>query len=186
MLLPTLALVLIHALPPGVAELARRLAARPAFECDFVQERSLAGLRNPLKSSGTFRLEPGQRASWIQLKPVPQTILLRRDGMELLRPDGTSQKLSASAPVAGEIARALYAMTQGDLQGLAGTFEVEWVRRKDDDWALRLSPKGIARNAFREIVLSGAADLGAISLLDGQGLPTRIVFTSPRPLGKAP
>ena len=94
-----------QALPPGVAELAARLARRSAFECDFVQERTLPVMRAPLRSSGVFRMEPGEKAAWIQRKPVEQTIMLRRDGMELGRPDGTTQKLSSSAPVAGAVPR---------------------------------------------------------------------------------
>ena len=174
-----------QALPPGVAELAARLARRPAFECDFVQDRSLPGLRAPLRSSGIFRMEPGEKASWIQRRPVEQTILLRRDGMELKRPDGTTQKLSSSAPVAGEIARALFALSQGDIEGLSRTFDVAWVRRGEKDWSLKLSPLGAAKAAFRDIVLSGGADLRSILLTDSQGLPTRIEFGAARAPGEA-
>lgn len=167
---------LAGALPPGVEALAARLAARPAFECDFHQDRSLPGMRIPLRSSGTFRFEPGVEAVWAQKTPVAQTILLRREGMELLRPDGSSQKLSSSAPVAGEIASALFALGQGDLEVLSRTFEVKWVRRGEADWSLRLLPRGVASKAFRDIVLSGGADLDTILLTDAAGLPTRIEF----------
>jgi hypothetical protein len=168
-------------LPPGVEALAARLAARPAFECDFHQERSLPGMRVPLKSAGTFRFEPGVEAVWVQATPVAQTILLRREGMELLRPDGSSQKLSSSAPVAGEIASALFALGQGDLAVLSKTFEVQWVRRGEADWSLKLLPRGVASKAFKDIVLSGGADLRSIVLTDAGGLPTRIEFGPPRP-----
>ena len=172
---------LAGALPPGVEALAARLAARPAFECDFRQDRSLPGMRIPLRSTGTFRFAPGVEAVWVQTAPVAQTILLRREGMELLRPDGSSQKLSSSAPVAGEIASALFALGQGDLAVLSKTFEVKWIKRDESDWSLKLLPRGVASKAFRDIVLSGGTDLRSILLTDAGGLPTRIEFGPPRP-----
>jgi hypothetical protein len=176
---------LVGALPSGVETLAARLAARPAFECDFRQERSLPGMRVPLRSSGTFRFDPGKEAVWVQTTPVAQTILLRREGMELLRPDGSSQKLSSSAPVAGEIASALFALGQGDLAVLSKTFDVKWVKQGETDWSLKLLPRGVASKAFKDIVLSGGADLRSILLTDAAGLPTRIEFGPPRPLASA-
>lgn len=174
----------LAALPAGVKELALRLSQRPAFECDFVQERSLQGMRVPLRSSGVFRLEPGQKASWLQKKPVDQKILLTSGGMELVRADGSTQKLSSSAPVAGEIARALFSLTQGDFEGLGKTFDVEWVKKGETNWAIKLLPRGVAAKAFKDIVLGGGADLRTILLTDAQGLPTKIEFAAPRPLSK--
>lgn len=173
-------------LPDGVAELAARLSRRPSFECDFRQERSLPGMRTPLRSSGTFQLEPGRRALWNQKIPVAQRILIRPDGMELVRPDGTSQKISSATPIAGDLVRTLFALSQGDLQGLSRNFEVSWLRSGRSDWSLRLLPRGALAKAVREIVLSGGDDLRKVRMTDGQGLPTLIEFGAPRALGARP
>ncbi len=174
-------------LPDGVADLARRLAHRSAFECDFRQERTLPGMKAPLRSTGVFQLMPQRHALWIQKTPIAQRILVRESGLELLRPDGTTQKLSASTPVAGDLVRALFALTQGDLNGLEKNFNVSWLRQGTTNWGLRLTGRGSVTRAVKEITISGRQDdVRALQLLDAQGLTTKIRFGAPRPLKTSP
>jgi hypothetical protein len=153
------------------------LAPEPVTQGEFVQTRTLAGIRKPLVSNGRFVVARGLGVLWEDLAPFARTMRLTPGEILQTAEGETLMRLSADRePVVGVITGILFGVLAGDLDALARNFtasgEVE-----DKRWRLEFTPKDahLAR-LIRALVLHGARDVERVEIVSAAGDATRIEF----------
>ncbi|MDR2614817.1 MAG: outer membrane lipoprotein carrier protein LolA [Candidatus Accumulibacter sp.] len=153
------------------------LAPEPVTQGEFVQTRTLAGIRKPLVSNGRFVVARGLGVLWEDLAPFARTMRLTQ-GEILQTADGqTLMRLSADRePVVGIITGILFGVLAGDLDALAHSFDAAG-EVEDTRWRLEFTPKDahLAR-LIRALVLRGARDVERVEIISAVGDTTRIEF----------
>ncbi|BCL77386.1 hypothetical protein JHS3_31220 [Jeongeupia sp. HS-3] len=173
LLLPGLIPMLAHA--DLLQEVQKRLIDAPVVRGDFVQERSLVGVKKTLTATGHFVVEKKRGVVWHTQKPFDQRLQVARD--EIVQKDGkeTLMKLTAEKePVVRTVGGVLFSLFSGDLSGLARHFDIKG-DAKGARWNLVLSPKdaGMAK-LIAGIKLSGDKTIETVELNAASGDVTRI------------
>lgn len=160
-----------------------RLVDVPVLRGDFVQEKTLQGFRNPLRSSGTFMLARSHGVVWTTLAPFRSTIVLTSKQLTVRRADGSA------APLAGQggsqaIATAnalLMALLSGRVDSLSSQFTVTETLLPNKAWRLVLVPKpGALQSVFKRIQLQGDDHVRSVALEEANGDRTNIEFMALR------
>lgn len=154
------------------------LVARPDAMCGvFVQQKTLVGLRLPVRASGRFCVVAAHGVLWSIQRPFPSTLLLTR--AEIVESQGgrvTSRISASEEPAVGVISELLFSVLAGDLKKLQGAFAIA-ASVETTTWSARLIPKGAdMRRAISVIELSGAEFVRQITITESSGDRTAISF----------
>jgi len=162
-----------------VAEI-QAILAKPKVLCGrFDQTKQLAGLKNPLRSSGRFCVVADKGVLWRSLQPFANTLRLTRDEIVQWHGERLAMRLNAKQePTVQLINALLFSILAGDFGQLEKYFDVEGVAR-DGAWSVKLKARdaGVAK-VIGAIALDGGAYVKNIAIDEAKGDRTRIVFSA--------
>jgi len=162
---------------PDFAALSAKMRDIRVLRADFEQEKKLAVLRRPLRSSGTFLFAADKGVSWRTVEPF--------ENLFIITPDAIYQKAEgqkplvidvASRPVARGFTDVFIALFSGEVEGLDARFDV-FFSAGAGRWAIGLKPKGkILKTLIDRVVLCGGETVESIDFLERSGDRTQIRF----------
>jgi hypothetical protein len=167
----------LHAQDP-VAQI-EKMVARPAVLCGaFEQQKTLVGLKKPIKSTGRFCEMIDKGVLWNTLAPIASTLRLSRDEIVQSQGDRVTSRLSTrEEPTVGVISDLLFSVLAGDFARLKSTFKID-ASVTGSGWTAKLVPKeGGMRRVISAIELSGDQYVQKITLAEASGDRTVIAFS---------
>ncbi|MBV7525161.1 hypothetical protein D9M71_288030 [compost metagenome] len=189
-LAPTVFCVLLGI--PGLAsafdlqQLSDQLARPEVIHGNFIQEKHLRALPQPLTSKGTFVLAKNHGLLWLLKTPLQQDYRITAKG--IARRDGSVWQMLPGKSAGAEQNRLFLAVLQGDSSGLQRDFELS-LSGDAQNWKLTLLPRSmLLKQVFNRINITGAELVHSIELLETQGDSTLLRMqdsTSTQPLSDA-
>lgn len=186
--LSALALLLISSLAQAfdLQQLSAQLAKPDVIHGQFVQEKHLRALPQPLISKGSFVLAKNHGLLWLLKTPLQQDYRISAKG--IARRDGTGWQLLPNKSAGAEQNRLFLAVLQGDSSGLQRDFELA-LEGDAQQWQLTLTPRSLLlKQVFKQINIDGGALVQTIELLETQGDSTVLRMqnsTAEQPLSDA-
>lgn len=167
LLLSVLLATAAHAEAFDLAQLDRQLSEPSVIRGDFVQEKHLRALPQPLVSTGTFVLAREHGLLWLLQQPVQQDYRISAAGIARRTPSGW-QPASQRGPAARQNDLFL-AVLNGDTEALQRDFDLS-LSGTPKAWTLTLSPRSkLLGQIFTAIQIQGGATAERIELLETQG-----------------
>jgi hypothetical protein len=156
---------------------ATALANARAVRGRFVQRRHLAGLAKPLESSGSFLFAREHGIEWHTEKPFDSQFLLTGARITQRDEGGVTLEIrAADQPALAVVARVFFALFSLDVDSLSQDFEL-YGQPRDAGWRLGLKPRAEALGSmFRQALVEGAGAVDRVTLEDGNGDRSEIVF----------
>ena len=189
-LAPTVFCVLLGI--PGLAnafdlqQLSDQLARPDVIHGNFIQEKHLRALPQPLTSKGTFVLAKNHGLLWLLKTPLQQDYRITDQG--IARRDASGWQMLPGKSAGAEQNRLFLAVLQGDSSGLQRDFELS-LSGEAQDWRLTLVPRSmLLKQVFTQINITGGELVHSIELLETQGDSTLLRMqdsTSAQPLSDA-
>ena len=186
-LAPTVFCVLLGI--PGLAnafdlqQLSDQLAKPEVIHGQFIQEKHLRALPQPLTSKGTFVLAKNHGLLWLLKTPLQQDYRITDQG--IARRDASGWQMLPGKSAGAEQNRLFLAVLQGDSSGLQRDFELS-LSGEAQDWRLTLVPRSmLLKQVFTQINITGGERVHSIELLETQGDSTLLRMqdsTSAQPL----
>jgi len=186
-LAPTVFCVLLGI--PGLAnafdlqQLSDQLARPEVIHGQFIQEKHLRALPQPLTSKGTFVLAKNHGLLWLLKTPLQQDYRITDQG--IARRDASGWQMLPGKSAGAEQNRLFLAVLQGDSSGLQRDFELS-LSGEAQDWRLTLVPRSmLLKQVFTQINITGGELVHSIELLETQGDSTLLRMqdsTSAQPL----
>lgn len=164
-------------------QLSQQLAKPDVIHGQFIQEKHLRALPNPLLSKGTFVLSKQHGLLWLLKTPLQQDYRITANG--IARRDANGWQLLPGKSAGAEQNRLFLAVLQGDSSGLQRDFELS-LKGSAQDWQLTLVPRSLLlKQVFNQINITGGDLVHSIELLETQGDSTLLRMqdsTSAQPL----
>lgn len=153
-----------------------RLADAPVLRGQFEQQKTVAGFKKPLLSSGDFLLWRDHGVLWQTRKPFASTLSITRNGLSA-QSGNTGYRLSSSQePAMRAVNEMLLALLGGDLVVLQRQFKVT-AQLTERGWSLQLTPLDAALGqVLRQVELSGDRYVRQVLLEESSGDHSRIRF----------
>ncbi|WP_028238182.1 outer membrane lipoprotein carrier protein LolA [Stutzerimonas azotifigens] len=175
-------LILLLATQPawafGLPELTRQLSAPAVVRGEFVQEKHLRALPNPLVSRGSFVLTRDRGLLWFLDKPFAQRYRITAAGIAQYTPAGWQPTGQQDA---GRQNRLFLAVLSGDTEALAEDFELA-LSGDAADWQLQMTPRSrLLAEIFEGIRIEGGATVERIELNETQGDRTLLRLEDSQP-----
>ena len=165
--------VVIALLMPAFAQafdlqqLSEQLAKPAVIHGNFVQEKHLRALPQPLTSKGSFVLARDHGLLWLLKTPLQQDYRITAQG--IARREGAAWQLLPGKSAGAEQNRLFLAVLQGDSSGLQRDFELA-LNGDARHWSLTLTPRSLLlQQVFKQINIDGGALVQRIELLETQG-----------------
>jgi len=167
-----LATTIAMAQPFDLSQLAEQLSGPAVVRGDFIQEKHLRALPQPLTSHGQFALSRDHGMLWLLQQPIrqdyritPQGIARRGEqGWQAVDPQGGSARQN----------QLFLAVLSGDTQALQRDFQLE-LSGTATAWRLQLTPRGaLLKQIFAGIEIQGGETVTRIELHETQGDRTLI------------
>lgn len=153
-------------------QLDQQLSQSAVIRGDFVQEKHLRALAQPLVSRGQFVLARDRGLLWRLRSPLEQDYRISDAGVA--RRDGDQWRNGEPARTAAQFNRLLLAVLRGDSAALAKDFELQ-LSGSPDRWELALTPRStLLKQVFTRILISGGATPTRIELRETQGDSTLV------------
>ncbi|MBE5253047.1 MAG: outer membrane lipoprotein carrier protein LolA [Enterobacterales bacterium endosymbiont of Blomia tropicalis] len=165
-----------------LAQLQQRFASQPVIRANFVQTRTISGMKQPLVSHGNLLIAQQQGLWWHQSTPFVMTLLLDDKRMvQTLNNQPPQIVTSDSNPQMFQFNHLLRALFQADEKVLKENFTLDFQDKGNNRWTLGLIPKAAPLNKiFNRIDLAGSEFLEQINLDDKQGDKTQIQLSNTR------
>ncbi|CAI8923133.1 Outer membrane lipoprotein carrier protein LolA [Pseudomonas sp. IT-347P] len=167
--LSVLALLTLSALANAfdLQQLSEQLAKPDVIHGQFIQEKHLRALPQPLISKGNFVLAKNHGLLWLLKTPLQQDYRITAKG--IARRDGNGWQLLPNKSAGAEQNRLFLAVLQGDSSGLQRDFELA-LSGDAQQWKLTLTPRSLLlKQVFNQINIDGGALVQTIELLETQG-----------------
>ncbi|MCU0074463.1 outer membrane lipoprotein carrier protein LolA [Pseudomonas koreensis] len=167
--LGALALLMLSALANAfdLQQLSEQLAKPDVIHGQFIQEKHLRALPQPLISKGSFVLAKNHGLLWLLKTPLQQDYRISAKG--IARRDVSGWQLLPGKSAGAEQNRLFLAVLQGDSSGLQRDFELA-LSGDAQKWQLTLTPRSVLlKQVFNQINISGGALVSTIELLETQG-----------------
>jgi hypothetical protein len=167
--LSLLALLTMSALANAfdLQQLSAQLAKPDVIHGQFVQEKHLRALPQPLISKGNFVLAKNHGLLWLLKTPLKQDYRISAKG--IARRDDNGWQLLPNKSAGAEQNRLFLAVLQGDSSGLQRDFELA-LSGDAQQWKLTLTPRSLLlKQVFSQINIDGGALVQTIELLETQG-----------------
>jgi hypothetical protein len=167
--LSVLALLTLPALANAfdLQQLSAQLAKPEVIHGQFVQEKHLRALPQPLLSKGSFVLAKKHGLLWLLKTPLQQDYRITVKG--IARRDDNGWQLLPNKSAGAEQNRLFLAVLQGDSSGLQRDFELA-LSGDAQQWKLTLTPRSLLlKQVFKQINIDGGTLVQTIELLETQG-----------------
>ena len=156
---------LVHAF--DLDELSARLSQPQVVRGDFVQEKHLRALPQPLTSRGTFVLAKELGLLWLLASPLRQDYRIDAQGIARRTKQGWQPIAQRSATAQQN--RLFLAVLKGDSSGLREDFELS-LSGSYEAWQLELTPRSmLLKQVFSRILIDGGDLVQRIELQETQG-----------------
>ncbi|MCI9874347.1 outer membrane lipoprotein carrier protein LolA [Pseudomonas atacamensis] len=167
-------------------QLSEQLAKPDVIHGQFIQEKHLRALPQPLISKGSFVLAKNHGLLWLLKTPLQQDYRITANG--IARRDSNGWQLLPNKSAGAEQNRLFLAVLQGDSNGLQRDFELA-LSGTAQQWQLTLTPRSmLLKQVFKQINIDGGALVQTIELLETQGDSTLLRMqdsTAEQPLSEA-
>ena len=167
-------------------QLSEQLAKPEVIHGQFIQEKHLRALPQPLLSKGSFVLAKNHGLLWLLKTPLQQDYRITANG--IARRDGNAWQLLPNKSAGAEQNRLFLTMLQGDSSGLQRNFELA-LSGDAQQWKLTLTPRSLLlKQVFNQININGGELVQTIELLETQGDSTVLRMqdsTANQPLSEA-
>ncbi|WP_262139671.1 outer membrane lipoprotein carrier protein LolA [Pseudomonas sp. Marseille-Q5117] len=167
-------------------QLSEQLAKPDVIHGQFIQEKHLRALPQPLISKGSFVLAKNHGLLWLLKTPLQQDYRITANG--IARRDTNGWQLLPNKSAGAEQNRLFLAVLQGDSSGLQRDFELA-LSGTAQQWQLTLTPRSmLLKQVFKQINIDGGALVQTIELLETQGDSTLLRMhdsTPEQPLSEA-
>ncbi|AXJ02873.1 hypothetical protein CFN16_01620 [Pseudomonas fluorescens] len=148
-------------------QLSDQLAKPDVIHGQFIQEKHLRALPQPLISKGSFVLAKNHGLLWLLKTPLQQDYRINAKG--IARRDVSGWQLLPGKSAGAEQNRLFLAVLQGDSSGLQRDFELA-LSGDAQKWQLTLTPRSVLlKQVFNQINISGGTLVNTIELLETQG-----------------
>ena len=148
-------------------QLSEQLAKPEVIHGQFIQEKHLRALPQPLLSKGSFVLAKNHGLLWLLKTPLQQDYRITANG--IARRDGNAWQLLPNKSAGAEQNRLFLTMLQGDSSGLQRNFELA-LSGDAQQWKLTLTPRSLLlKQVFNQININGGELVQTIELLETQG-----------------
>ncbi len=148
-------------------QLSAQLAKPDVIHGQFIQEKHLRALPQPLISKGSFVLAKNHGLLWLLKTPLQQDYRISAKG--IARRDGNGWQLLPNKNAGAEQNRLFLAVLQGDSSGLQRDFEMA-LSGDAQQWKLTLTPRSLLlKQVFNQINIDGGTLVQTIELLETQG-----------------
>ncbi|WP_439820523.1 outer membrane lipoprotein carrier protein LolA [Pseudomonas sp. HLG18] len=167
-------------------QLSDQLAKPDVIHGQFIQEKHLRALPQPLISKGSFVLAKNHGLLWLLKTPLQQDYRISAKG--IARRDVNGWQLLPGKSAGAEQNRLFLAVLQGDSSGLQRDFELA-LSGDAQQWHLTLTPRSVLlKQVFNQINITGGTLVNTIELLETQGDSTVLRMqdsTADQPLSEA-
>mgnify|MGYP001080537701 FL=1 len=167
-------------------QLSEQLAKPEVIHGQFIQEKHLRALPQPLLSKGSFVLAKNHGLLWLLKTPLQQDYRITANG--IARRDGNAWQLLPNKSAGAEQNRLFLTVLQGDSSGLQRDFELA-LSGDAQQWKLTLTPRSLLlKQVFNQININGGELVQTIELLETQGDSTVLRMqdsTANQPLSEA-
>lgn len=167
--LSVLALLTMSALANAfdLQQLSEQLAKPDVIHGQFIQEKHLRALPQPLISKGSFVLAKNHGLLWLLKTPLQQDYRITAKG--IARRDDNDWQMLPNKSAGADQNRLFLAVLQGDSSGLQRDFELA-LSGDAQQWKLSLTPRSLLlKQVFKQINIDGGALVQTIELLETQG-----------------
>ncbi|WP_432218356.1 outer membrane lipoprotein carrier protein LolA [Pseudomonas kribbensis] len=148
-------------------QLSDQLAKPDVIHGQFIQEKHLRALPQPLISKGNFVLAKHYGLLWLLKTPLQQDYRINAKG--IARRDVSGWQLLPGKSAGAEQNRLFLAVLQGDSSGLQRDFELA-LSGDAQQWHLTLTPRSVLlKQVFNQINITGGTLVNTIELLETQG-----------------
>lgn len=148
-------------------QLSDQLAKPDVIHGQFIQEKHLRALPQPLISKGSFVLAKNHGLLWLLKTPLQQDYRISAKG--IARRDLNGWQLLPGKSAGAEQNRLFLAVLQGDSSGLQRDFELA-LSGDAQKWQLTLTPRSVLlKQVFNRINITGGTLVSTIELLETQG-----------------
>ncbi|MCQ6255864.1 outer membrane lipoprotein carrier protein LolA [Pseudomonas sp. Q11] len=148
-------------------QLSEQLARPDVIHGQFIQEKHLRALPQPLTSKGRFVLAKNHGLLWLLQTPLQQDYRITPQG--IARRDGDTWQTLPSKSAGAEQNRLFLAVLQGDSSGLQRDFDLS-LSGQPQQWKLTLTPRSVLlKQIFDQINIEGGELVQRIELLETQG-----------------
>ncbi|MEN5345226.1 outer membrane lipoprotein carrier protein LolA [Achromobacter mucicolens] len=149
-------------------DLQQQLRATPIVRGQFVQQKFLRSLPQPLTSRGDFTLAAGKGLLWLLRTPIAQDLRINADGIARRDESGAWQALPQHTG-AGRENQLFLSVLAGDTRGLEENFDLA-LTGEATAWKLTLTPRSaLLKQIFSTIQIDGGALVDRIELRETQG-----------------
>lgn len=149
-------------------DLQAQLQTAQVVRGDFIQDKHLRSLPQPLRSRGSFTLATGKGLLWRALTPIALDMRITAQGIARREPDGTWRALPARGTGDRE-SKLFLAVLAGDTKGLQDNFDIT-IEGEARAWTLTLVPRSrLLKQIFDRIHISGGQLVDTIELIETQG-----------------
>lgn len=149
-------------------DLQQQLQANPVVRGQFVQQKFLRSLPQPLTSNGIFVLSAERGLLWELRVPLFQDLLIAPEGI-YRRGDGGKWQALPQQIGSGRESRLFLAVLAGDTESLQDNFNMQ-VSGSAGAWQLVLTPKSsLLKQIFQDIRINGGKLVDRIELRETQG-----------------
>lgn len=157
-----------HAWAFDIQDLQSQLQSVAVVRGDFIQEKFLRALPQPLTSRGTFTLATRQGLLWRAASPIKLDMRITPQGIARLGPDGSWQAIAGNSGGSRE-SKLFLAVLAGDTQGLQHNFAIT-LTGAAQAWQLTLTPRStLLQQIFDRIHITGGELVDSIELFETQG-----------------
>lgn len=164
----------------SLQDLQTQLRATPVVHGDFVQQKYLRSLPQPLTSTGHFTLAPNQGLLWQLRAPLQQDLRITPDGMFRRDDSGKWQALPQNAG-SGRETRLFLSVLAGDTRGLQDNFDIA-LSGAPTAWQLVMTPRSaLLKQIFSDIRIDGGQLVDRIELRETQGDRTVMQMKNAQP-----
>ncbi len=171
--------------PLTIDALMRRLAAVPARRATFTEEKTIAALNAPLRSTGTLAYVRPDRLEKVTQSPSPETLEVAGAQLSITGADGRTHALDLDRqPELRALVDTVRATLAGDLPALRRSYSVG-LEGTEAAWRLTLVPTDPRLRRFVRVVrIDGSGDSPrAFDVTEPSGDAQRMIVT---PLPAAP
>ena len=160
-------------------EVQLRFGQQNVVRAQFEQQRSIAGIQRPLRSSGSMLVARDNGLWWHQQHPFAMTLVMNDQRMVQTTGKQSPQIITAQDnPQLFQFNALLVALFRADQVVLEQNFATAFSDLGEDHWRLILTPKASPLDKlFNSITLQGSEYLDSIILDDKQGDRTQIQFS---------
>lgn len=160
-------------------QLAAQLSKPAVVRGEFVQEKHLRSLPQPLLSKGHFVLAKQHGLLWLLQTPLKQDY--RIDDKGIARRDANGWQQLPQRRASAQQNRLFLAVLEGDSSGLQRDFDLA-LSGEANDWTLTLTPRAVLlKQIFDSIEIAGGELVQRIELHEAQGDRTVLRMTSSQP-----